>query len=309
MKDLYVVAGISKQGLHKYNKSMQKKIAYQELFFEKADRIREEHPMMGCRKMYELVQPVILGRDRFEQLLLGHGYRVKYPRNYIRTTYSQKQYYFPNLIRGLELNRINRLWQTDITYFYASGRFYYLTFIEDVYSRKIIGFEASDNLRAEANIKALEMAIKSRGRKNLSRLIHHSDKGSQYIDKGYLGLLKSLKIKISMCDTAWQNAYSERLNGIIKNEYLNAWEIKNLRQLRIRLKKAVNSYNQRRPHLNLTNKMSPDNFEKYVSQLQIKSKPSFEIYDDIANQNKGLLTNWPVINKEKRSKKEILQQQ
>jgi putative transposase len=86
---------------------------------------------------------------------------------------------------------------------------FYIVFIVDVYSRKIIAWSANDHMQAEANIECLQYAITSRNISPHNKLIHHSDRGSQYGDKNYIALLKSNQIRISMCKEAWQNAYTE----------------------------------------------------------------------------------------------------
>ena len=86
------------------------------------------------------------GRDKTEQFLLQSGYRINYPPNYKRTTYAQHHLHYPNLIEGLELNNINQLVQTDITYYRVGERFYYLVFLIDVYSRRIVGYALNKTL-------------------------------------------------------------------------------------------------------------------------------------------------------------------
>src|SRR5204863_2447443 len=115
---------------------------------------RKDHPGAGCRTMANDLKCNGWGRDKIEQLLLSNGYRLHFPVNYTRTTYSQTDVYYPNLIEGLELTKINRVVQTDITYFRAGERFYYIVFLIDVYSRRIVGYAVNKTLEAEGNIKA-----------------------------------------------------------------------------------------------------------------------------------------------------------
>src|SRR6185503_11878638 len=122
MKAVYEVAGISKQALHQNRARALRKCCQQKEFFEQADAIRHEHPKAGCRKMALDMVCRGWGRDRIEGLLLSNGYRVYYPPNYTRTTSAQHELYFPNLIEGLELNNINQLVQTDITYYRVGNR-------------------------------------------------------------------------------------------------------------------------------------------------------------------------------------------
>ena len=279
MKAIYDLAGISKQGHHK-QKQKENKDVYYELLFLKADAIREIHPKIGVRKMYDLIVPDDIGRDKFEFLLLNNGYRVLYPQNYIRTTYSVKCYQYTNLIKGIKLTGVNQVWQSDITYFLVGKIFYYLVFIIDVYSRRIIGYTASSTMETTANIIALKMAFNLRGQQSYPGLIHHSDRGSQYASTDYTSLLMLNKCSISMCDAAYENAYAERVNGIIKNEYLKSWHFNNLNDLEQGLKRAVYAYNYGRPHSNLVNKLSPVSFEKYVLSLSAEKRPMVKLYTE-----------------------------
>ena len=219
---------------------------------------------MGCRKMSLIAKQPGLGRDKTEQLFLEVGFRVKYAPNFTKTTHSVRFTRYKNLIEGLTVKAINRVVQTDITYFWIREKFCYLVFIIDIYSRRIIGYHASEGMEAEANMAALNMMIKLRGKVNINRLIHHSDRGSQYHCRKYLKMLADHKIEVSMCVEAWENAYTERINQTIKNEYLNNWNITDLKGLKKQLKRAVKLYNMERPHWNLPKHMPPIVFEKHM---------------------------------------------
>lgn len=280
MKDIYTLANISKQGFHQYQKHQLKEDVYYELLFLKADEIRSVHPKIGVRKMYDMMLPKEIGRDKFEHILLNNGYRVYYPKNYIRTTYSVKCYQYKNLIKGIELTDINQAWQSDITYFWVENKFYYLVFIIDVYSRRIIGYNASSGMETTSNLTALEMAFDIRKQDKYKELIHHSDRGSQYASSDYTSLLKSKDCLISMCDAAFENAYAERVNGIIKNEYMKCWAYNNLKDVGRGQKRAVDAYNYSRPHTNLEKKLSPVNFEKYILTLSAEKRPKVKLYTE-----------------------------
>ena len=274
MNQLYKTANISKQAVYQYHKR-------QKVFDEKtfsliieADELRKEHPGCGVEKMYRTLNPDFIGRDRFVNLLMNLGYRLKRNRNYRRTTFSTNLYY-PNLIKGKEINAPNEIWQSDITYIEVGKRFYYVVFIIDVYTKKIVGYNVSDSLRAEANVKALKMALKM----NKAPRIHHSDRGSQYIYKPYIELLKSNNSLISMGLTAQDNAYAERINRTIKEEYIEYWKPKDYQQLKRYISKAVNNYNSKRGHQNINN-MAPIEFENYWNNLSENHKPKITIFDD-----------------------------
>lgn len=274
MSRVYKAAGISRQAHYQYN---QRAAAFEERLYAlcvEADLLREEHPGCGVEKMYHILQPEWIGRDRFIDIMMDYGYRLKKMLNYSRTTYAGKIYY-PNLIQGILLWDKNQLWQSDITYYRIRDAFYYLVFIIDVYTKRILGYSAEEHLRASANLKALNMAIKNAGTLKY-HLIHHSDRGSQYGEKTYVHCLKDHHIDISMCLKPRDNAYAERINGIIKNEYLKYWDIPNLTALKKACRKAVEHYNTKRPHCYLPAKKTPLNFEKSLVSLDMNDR-HFEI--------------------------------
>lgn len=260
--------------LQRYQSSLERS----QQFIDRAEVIREDHPEMGCRKMALILKQPGCGRDKTEALLMASGFRVIYPPNYIKTTHSVRLHRFGNLIEGLTVKSINKIVQTDITYLWVKDRFYYLVFIIDVYSRFITGYHASCGLEAEANMKALRMMIKLRGKENMKGLIHHSDRGSQYNCNKYLGILKEHGIKVSMCNEAWENAYTERINRTIKDEYLRHRNIDCLNTLRKQMGRAIKLYNKKRPHWSLPQQMAPAIFEDHVNKLSKTKRPIMMIY-------------------------------
>jgi len=274
--------GITKQAVHQ--RSQRTELFNTKLagLVELVDELRKEHPGCGVEKMYRILKPDFIGRDKFINIFINIGYRVKRLKNYVRTTIPTHLKY-PNLIEGMLVNNANQLWQSDITYFYLNGKFYYIVMILDVYTRKIIGHKVSDNMRAEANIAVLKQAVKGQGA-SLGGLIHHSDRGSQYVDKDYLQLLVDNKIIVSMGLKAQDNAYAERINGIIKNEYLKRWEIKSFSDLKRKLNKAVKHYNEKRFHSSLPKNLSPMNFEKSLLGLYSQKRPKVIIYAEGKNK-------------------------
>ena len=276
MRSIYKIAEVSKQAAYKYFRhedELSKKLS---LLLLEADELKEEHPGCGVEKMYQTLQPKWLGRDKFITLFMHLGYRVRTQKNYQRTTIPVHSQY-KNLIQGLMVQNRNIVWQTDITYFRILNRFYYIVFIIDVYTKRILGYKASDNLRAEANMVALSMALKN-SNGSIGRLIHHSDKGSQYVYEPYVALLNSKGIIISMGERAQENAYAERINGTIKNEYLGYWEINSLSDLQRKLTKAVNHYNNKRIHNELPGRQTPLEFDKSLVDLDSQRRPTVIIY-------------------------------
>jgi len=274
MNSVYKTIGITKQAVHQYSKR-------QELFNTKlsqlvleADDLRSAHPGCGVEKMYDILKPEFIGRDRFVEAFMALGYRLKRKKNYKRTTISSKIFY-PNLIKGMQINGPNQIWQSDITYIKVKDKHYYAVFIIDVYTRKIVGYNVSDNMRATANIKALEMALKN----NKAPLIHHSDRGSQYTYKVYTEKLLQNGSRISMGGSAQDNAYVERLNRTIKEEYLDYWNAKTFTQLKRHLRKAVSNYNKIRSHKSIK-KYSPIEYENLCHNQVDKNKEILTIFNN-----------------------------
>lgn len=242
------------------------------------EQVRQIHPGMGLRTMYEMLQPDGIGRDGFVALGLQQGFRLKSIEKQTRTTYSVKSSRYKNLLAEETFHSINQLWSSDITYFHLSDKFFYIVFIMDVYSRRIVGYSLADNMRSENNLLALQRALKLRGIRDYEgHLIHHSDKGSQYVSDDYTALLEQYGIRISMCNEVYENTHIERVNDTIKNQYLKRWDIDNVKELSYKLADAVKAYNEQRPHQSL-NGMSPVEYEKYLKTIEHKKRKKMTIY-------------------------------
>lgn len=256
---LYAVAGITKQGVWDHFRREQAELGLIQRVIHQVDQRREEHPGEGLEKLYWQLRPEGIGRDKFCTVLAQLGYSVRREKNPVRTTIPAHKV-FANLIEGRVVTGPNQVWQSDITYIKVGVRFYYLTFIVDVYTRRIVGYAISKNLRKEANLEALKMALSKFSKDQLTGCIHHSDRGSQYTAGDYLKMLRAHRMPISMGGKAQDNAFAERINGIIKNEYLIPWQVSSFRQLQTRTRKAVADYNTKRLHHSL-GRCSPAQYE------------------------------------------------
>lgn len=274
LNKLYREIGISKQAVNQHDKRQRVFDENIEQMLVEADQLRAEHPGCGVEKMYRTLEPDFIGRDRFIEIMMDLGYRIKYKKNYKKTTVASKIYY-PNLIKGMTVSKPSMIWQSDITYIPIGDRHYYAVFIIDVYTKKIVGYKVSDNMRAQANMDALKMALKD----NKPPDYHHSDRGGQYIYKQYVELLESQGTQISMAMSAQDNAYAERINRTVKEEYLDYWKAEDLKSLKKNVKKAVLNYNDKRKHNNLPS-MRPTEFEVFWSTLKPKDRPIEVIYDN-----------------------------
>lgn len=264
MNTLYKSVGVSKQAFHQMMGREQIIRSEQLQILMLIYQIREDHPTMGVRDMYFKLRPQTMGRDRFEEFCREEGLMVERVRNWRRTTDSTGVVRFDNLLANMCLTALNQAWQSDITYFETGGRFYYITFIEDSFSRRILGYSASKRLTTEqTTLPALKMAISLRNKEEMliKGVVFHSDGGGQYYDKEFLKLTQKADIVNSMCEYPWENGKVERLNGVIKNNYLIHRNINNFDELKREVDRTVSLYNNEKPHIELLRK-SPTEFEK-----------------------------------------------
>jgi len=237
----------------------------QEQLIPLINEIRRDHPRMSARDIYLKLQPSCMGRDQFERFCMDSGYRIKKLRNYRVTTNSLGVTRFPNMIKDLEVTRVNQVFVSDITYYDMGPDTYYLTFIMDLFNREIVGWSESDNLRTESTtLPALHRLIKERGRANLKGAIIHSDGGGQYYCKEFKSVTKELGMINSMTEEkVYENSHAERVNGVIKNNYLYPYGPTNRTSLSKLLDKAVLMYNTEKPHKAL-GKLTPKSFRETI---------------------------------------------
>jgi putative transposase len=193
-----------------------------------------------------------IGRDSLFSLLRANNLLIKRKRRRAITTNSNHCFKkWPDLVKRRHAIMPEEIWASDITYIDGKNGFYYLDLIMDIYSKKIVGYNLSRNLKAIGCLKALEIALK--GRIYPWRpLIHHSDRGIQYCCDAYVQALQDNKIAISMTQHGcpYDNAIAERLNGILKIE-LGLYEIfDSFQAASKKVDEAVRKYNEVRPHLN-----------------------------------------------------------
>lgn len=267
MNRLYTAIGTTKQSVHQRLDRKLRKLEVFNTLEPLIAEIRLEHPTMSLRRIYNLINPPYVGRDAFEQHF-KEDYAVVKEKNFRRTTDSSGVKRFDNLVKEIELTGINQVWVSDITYYDLQGRFYYLTFIMDLYSRRIIGYSASRSLLTEdTTIPALKMAINNRGILDLAKTIIHSDGGGQYYSKIFLSLTNKIGLRNSMCKEVYENPHAERINGTIKNDYLRYYKPKDFGQLKDMLRRAVDNYNNGKPHRSL-DEVTPVNFEQNIFNLK-----------------------------------------
>jgi len=253
----------------------------QEMVIKEVLKIRKNHPRMGTRKLYIMMESYMLqhqikiGRDALFDLLSEHQLLVRRRKRKIITTQSHhwlKKY--PNLIENFTPTAPNQLYVSDITYWKIENDDLYISFITDAYSHKIVGYNLAENMEAVESVKALKMALMNIKKEN--NLIHHSDRGSQYCSGKYVNLLKDYNVEISMTQTGdpLDNAVAERVNGILKGEYLESYTVSNFKQAKELLDAVVKLYNEERPHMSIGNLVP----EKVHNQELMKGSRKWKNY-------------------------------
>jgi len=273
MNTLYTSLGISKQAFYQYKDRQRTDMDERNQLLILIAQVRKDHPTMGVRDMYYKLRPASMGRDAFEAFCKQEGLSSQKAKNLRRTTDSTGVKRFENKLEGLEIVRKDQVWQSDITYFEVNGRFYYLTFIIDAFTRMIVGHSVSDSLLTiHTTVTALKKAIAFRGREKDSgqKLIFHSDGGGQYYANKFLDLTRNFNITNSMCEYAWENGKAERINGVIKNNYLRHKTITSFDALKKEVDRSVYLYNHEKPHIKLQRK-TPFEFETEQYQNTLNS--------------------------------------
>ena len=158
-----------------------------ELIIQQVQNIRNNHPKIGTRKLYEMLQSftkehhIKMGRDALFTVLSSNNMLIRKRKRKMQTTQSYHRFRkYPNLIRDFVPTAINQLWVSDITYWKVGEKYDYISFITDAYSRKIVGYNVAETLEAVESIQALQMAFSALEAESHLQLTHHSDRGIQY---------------------------------------------------------------------------------------------------------------------------------
>jgi putative transposase len=237
--------------------------------------IRRELPRVGTRKLYHILGDSLselgVGRDKLFAIINANNLSIKPFRSYRMTTDSKHIFHkHKNLIAGTVPTRPEQIWVGDITYIGNKNNHSYLSLITDAYSKKIVGYNLSENLNAEGCVKALKMAVKNREYTD-KPLIHHSDRGIQYCCDDYQKQITKHEIKCSMteCYDPYANAVAERVNGILKQEFLLEEYNVNKKIMKKIIMQSIENYNKIRPHLSC--KMLTPNQMHKQNTIKIKT--------------------------------------
>lgn len=235
--------------------------------------VRRRMPRLGTRKLYEKLGGKLselgVGRDRLFKILRANHLLIKPLRQYHVTTNSHHRFRkHKNLVEKLEIERPEQVFVSDITYIGQRDYPMYLSLVTDGYSKKVMGYNVSASLGSSGAVSALEMAIVNKT--NTAVLIHHSDRGVQYCGNDYQEVLSQNGILCSMTEKydPYQNAVAERINGILKQEFLQGIMIKDIELMKKIVAESIQIYNCERPHISC-HMLTPERMHK---QREIKMK-------------------------------------
>jgi transposase InsO family protein len=173
---------------------------------------------------------------------------------------------FPNLVKDIEITRLNHVWVSDITYIQLQREYVYLAVVIDRFSRKCIGWELGRKIDAVLAVNALKMAISERKSLGICGLIHHSDQGVQYASHEYTDLLREYGIIISMSrrGNPYDNAFAETFMKTLKSEEVYMNEYRTFDEAYANIKQFIEKvYNSKRLHSSI-GYVPPNEFEMKV---------------------------------------------
>jgi transposase InsO family protein len=268
---------VSRQSVYQAEKRFEFRAIQLQVVKELVLAVRARMPRLGTRKLYSLLCDAIsakgikLGRDALFALLRKEHMLIRRKRNYTKTTNSKhwlKKH--PNLFKDTRPSSPEQVFVSDITYLSTREQTYYLTLVTDAYSRKIMGHSLNRDLGAEGVSKALEKA--ARNRLTTKEAIHHSDRGLQYASTIYQDKLSKAGMLCSMTDgyDCYQNALAERVNGILKQEFLFV-PCKSYDELKAVVDESIGIYNTERPHLSL-NMKTPEYVHKMGCEVALTAQ-------------------------------------
>lgn len=266
MQTLCALFGKSAQAYYKKNVIHLSANQVKETVLEAVWYYRSKAPNMGALKLYVLISStygssVIGGRDSFLNLLRSEGLMLpaKKPRHTTNSNHFYKTY--PNLIKDVEAMHPNHIWVSDITYIWIQGGVCYLHLLTDMYSRAVLGWILASSLQSVHTTQALKQAILKAGGGNLCGTVHHSDRGTQYACDAYVQVLLEHHIRISMTETSepTDNAVAERVNGILKTEWIYGISLfEDEQDARTQIASMIEFYNNERPHMSIGMKKPMD---------------------------------------------------
>lgn len=231
----------------------------------KIEQIRVELPGAGYRTLLPLVKAagIEIGERKLRGILAKFELQIRPKKKFVKTTDSNHSHrVYPNLIEEMTVTDTNQVWASDITYIRIENGFVYLAVILDLFSRKVIGWQISKRIDGELVLDALKMAISRR--QPPRGVIHHSDRGAQYLCDAYVEELTKhgFHISCSAKGNPYDNAWVESFMKTLKVNEVYMWEYTTYLDVLDRVPRFIEEvYNKKRPHSSL-GYLSPEEFEK-----------------------------------------------
>lgn len=269
------LCGISRQAYHKRLEKQNTKAALFLSLEQVVIKNRQSKSRVGLRTIYYKEKlSLLLGVNQFEQQMSARGFALKPYRSYIKTTDSRGHHFkFDNLIAGIDINRENQVIVGDITYYQCTSGLYYIFQFQDYYTLEIKGLVGNRNMEGVNAERCLRQVFTYNKQRMYNQLlILHTDKGSQYRSHNFQQMLRVAQIRPSHARNCLENGLSERANGIIKNEYIIDYEIKNEKHLNNVLKKIKYQANEVWPSKTLGYK-TPKEFAKWTREMKNNERP------------------------------------
>lgn len=246
--------GIDRQVYYRAIKSEKERIKIATQVVKMIQEVRMRLPKCGTRKLHVLLKEELkelgVGRDRLFSIVKANHLGIEPKRQYHVTTNSHHRFRkHKNLTEDLELIQPEQLWVADITYIGTRKNPIYLSLVTDAYSKQIMGFDVSNSLHSESAINAIKKAINNR-KYPQKELIHHSDRGLQYCCNDYQLILEESNLNCSMTEKydPYQNAVAERINGILKQEFIRGITASDLTLMTKLIEESIDIYNNESPH-------------------------------------------------------------
>ena len=266
MDTLCKLFGKTRQAYYKKRRTCLSKLQLQYILLDGIAYYRSKAPLLGGVKLHaELTllygREIVGGRDAFLNFMRRQ--KLMLPARQARHTTNSNHLYrkYPNLTKGLRAEYPNHLWASDITYIWLEGGVCYLHLLTDVYSHAILGWVLAPGLHGRYTAQALCQAIEKGGGGNLCGTIHHSDRGVQYACDLYVSTLMDYHIRISMTEDSkpTDNAVAERMNGILKTEWIYGMRLfPNRDEAEKEIGAMIDFYNHERPHMSIGMKKPMD---------------------------------------------------
>lgn len=274
VQQICCLLGYTPQAYHKKQKRNVAKLSNELQILQRIDNIRKLQPRCGGRKLFIMLKPffeeqkIQMGRDGFFNLLRNNKLLVRRRKRSVHTTNSNHHFRrYPNLVKDYIPLKAHELWVADITYIPLKNRFAYLFLITDAYSRKIVGFHTSDDMKVSSATLALKKALAQKPAETI--VIHHSDRGIQYCSPAYVQLLQQNNAMISMTQNGdpYENAMAERVNGILKSELISKY-YNNIDDASIHIARCITIYNYKRRHSSIDFQIPNDVHKQQGPQIK-----------------------------------------